>query len=251
MSAAVGRLPGGARIRTFIRRSAKALIGCVAVLVRVSHRRTTRAEIVLAGALGPMIISTQEPRGSTFLRLVLQNPINRILMERLPQLGLQDAWLVAGSLFQTVWNLRSSRPPTEGIKDYDVFYFDGDDLSWESEDKQIRRIRSVLGDVGANIELRNQARVHLWYGDRFGPGYPPLESSCDGIDRFLVDCTRVAIRLSGAVDELYAPSGLDELYGGVLRPNPLNHRPKLFIEKAESYRARWPWLKVENQWACR
>ena len=198
-----------------------------------------------------MIISTQEPRGSTFLRLVLQNPINRILMERLPQLGLQDAWLVAGSLFQTVWNLRSSRPPTEGIKDYDVFYFDGDDLSWESEDKQIRRIRSVLGDVGATIELRNQARVHLWYGERFGPGYPQLESSRDGIDRFLVDCTRVAIRLSGAVGELYAPSGLDELYGGVLRPNPLNPRPKLFIEKAESYRARWPWLKVENQWACR
>ena len=198
-----------------------------------------------------MIIGTQEPRVKTFRRLVRQNPVNCILMDRLPQLELKDAWLVAGSLFQTVWNLQSGRPPTEGIKDYDVFYFDSDDLSWVSEDKQIRRVRDALGDVGANIELRNQARVHLWYGERFGSGYPRLESSRDGIDRFLVDCTRVAIRLGGADGELYAPSGLDDLYAGVLRPNPLNRRPKLFIEKAESYRARWPWLKVENQLACR
>jgi uncharacterized protein len=198
-----------------------------------------------------MIIGAQESGAKTFLRLVRQNPINCILMDRLPQLELKDAWLVAGSLFQTVWNLQSGRPPTEGIRDYDVFYFDSDDLSWESEDRQIRRVRDVLGDVGANIELRNQARVHLWYGERFGPGYPRLESSRDGIDRFLVDCTRVAIRLGGTVGELYAPSGLDDLYGGVLRPNSLNRRPRLFIEKAESYRARWPWLKVENQLACR
>jgi len=194
-----------------------------------------------------MIIPTQEPKGRTFLRLVLQNPINCTLMDRLPQLALKDAWLVAGSLFQTVWNLQSGRPATEGIKDYDVFYFDGDDLSWGSEDKQIQRLRDVLGDLDANIELKNQARVHLWYGDRFEPGYPPLRSSRDGIDRFLVDCTRVAIRIGKGVGELYAPSGLDELYAGVLRPNPRNRRPKLFIEKAESYRARWPWLRVDIQ----
>lgn len=194
-----------------------------------------------------MIISTQQPRGRAFLQLVRQNPINCILMDHLPQLALKDAWLVAGSLFQTVWNLRSGRPPTEGIKDYDIFYFDDDDLSWGSEDREIQRVRDALGDVGGNIELKNQARVHLWYADRFGPGYPPLRSSCDGIDRFLVDCTRVAIRIGGGVDELYAPSGLDELFAGVLRPNPLNPRPKLFIEKAESYRARWPWLRVEKQ----
>jgi uncharacterized protein len=193
-----------------------------------------------------MIVPTREPSARAFFRLVLENPINCVLLDRLPQLGLKDAWLVAGSLFQTVWNLQSGRVATDGIKDYDVFYFDGDDLSWGAEDKQIQRVRDVLGDVGANIELKNQARVHLWYGERFGPGYPPLQSSCDGIDRFLVDCTRVAIRIGQGVGELYAPSGLEELYAGVLRPNPLNPRPKLFTEKAESYRARWPWLRVES-----
>ena len=211
------------------------------------HRQAPGAEVILSGAFGPMIIGTRDR--NRFLRLVLQNPINRILMDRLPPLELKDAWLVAGSLFQTVWNVQSGRAPTEGIKDYDIFYFDDDDLSWDSEDREIRRIRDVLGDVGANIELRNQARVHLWYADRFGPGYPPLQCSRDGVDRFLVDCTRVAIRIGATVGELYAPTGLDDLYSGVLRPNPLNLRPKLFLEKAESYRARWPCLRVENQGA--
>lgn len=195
-----------------------------------------------------MLIPTRQPRGDAFLRLIQQNPINRVLLDRLPRLDWKDAWLVAGSLFQTVWNLQSGRPPIEGIKDYDVFYFDNEDLSWEAEDVEIGRMKRLLGDLGANIELRNQARVHLWYGERFGPGYPPLQSSRDGVDRFLVDCTRVAIRVdTRAAGELYAPSGLEELYDGVLRPNPLNFRPQLFIEKAESYRARWPWLRVESR----
>lgn len=192
-----------------------------------------------------MRVTPQGERENSFVRLVLQNPINSILMDRLSKLELNDAWLVAGGLFQTVWNLQSGRPPTEGIKDYDVFYFDGEDLSWDSENQDIERVNGALGDLGVNVELRNQARVHLWYGERFGLGYPPLRSSCDGIDRFVVDCTRVGIRVGrGTAGELYAPGGLEDLYGGVLRPNPLNLRPKLFIAKAESYRARWPWLKV-------
>jgi hypothetical protein len=33
------------------------------------------------------------------------------------------------TLFQTVWNLQRGRPPGQGIKDYDLFYFDPTDLS--------------------------------------------------------------------------------------------------------------------------
>jgi len=88
-----------------------------------------------------MRVTSQDIREKTFLQLVLQNPINCILMDRLSRLELKDAWLVAGGLFQTVWNLRSGRSPTEGIKDYDVFYFDGEDLSWDSENREIERVR--------------------------------------------------------------------------------------------------------------
>jgi uncharacterized protein len=180
-----------------------------------------------------------------FIALALENPVNRTLLERLPALGLNDAWLVAGCLFQTVWNIRSGRPPAEGIKDYDVFYFDGSDLSYDAEDREIRRLAEVFADVDATIELRNQARVHLWYPQRFGPGYPQLTSSQDGIDRFLVRCTCIGIQPRSGALALYAPYGLDDLIAGRLRPNPRNLRADRYPEKAANYRGRWPWLSVE------
>src|SRR6185312_8448243 len=108
-----------------------------------------------------------------FVDAVLRNPVNRIVLERLPQLGLPDCWLVSGGLFQTAWNVKTGRDPQYGIKDYDIFYFDPD-TSYEAEDRAIRLARAVFADVTADIEVRNQARVHLWYGEKFGTPYPPL-----------------------------------------------------------------------------
>jgi hypothetical protein len=181
-----------------------------------------------------------------FFALVRRNPVNCALLDRLPSFGLPDVWLVAGALFQTVWNVASGNAPDHGIHDYDLFYFDDRDLSFEAEDRVIRRVTAGLEDLGVTVEIKNQARVHLWYGERFGPGYPALQSSRDGIDRFLVDCTRVGMQVSetGAAT-LHAPAGLTDLYAGVLRPNPCNHRPDLFDAKARSYQARWPWLRIE------
>lgn len=178
-----------------------------------------------------------------FIACALRNPLNREILECLPALGLDDAWLVAGCLFETVWNVRSGRPPNENIADYDVFYFDPD-TSWEAEDREIRRLPAVFGDLAGRIELRNQARVHLWYPERFGHDYPRLASSREGIDRFLVAGTCIGLRLRGSRFELYASFGLKDAWTGVLRPNPNLVAPGLFRAKAEKYRARWPWLTI-------
>ncbi|HLN47944.1 MAG TPA: nucleotidyltransferase family protein [Steroidobacteraceae bacterium] len=181
-----------------------------------------------------------------FIADVRANPISAALLERLPPLGLADCWLVAGCLFQTVWNRCCGQPPTTNIRDYDVFYFDDSDLSFEAEDRQIRRLAAAFADLDVTIELRNQARVHLWYRQRFGHDYPRLSACTDGIDRFLVACTCVGIRCtSGEPRTVYATYGLDQLYAGILRPNPLNLSASCFAEKATSYRARWPWLRID------
>ena len=176
----------------------------------------------------------------------LQNPFNRAILERLPALNLRDAWLVAGCLFQTVWNLRCGRTPTTGIKDYDLFYFDGDDLSPEFELAVEQRVKACFSDLDITIEAKNQARVHTWYADWFGFAYPALINSREAIDRFLVPCTSVGLQSGrqGAPPILYAPYGLEDLYRGILRPNPLSdHRP-LFRKKAFSYQQRWAWLQI-------
>jgi len=171
---------------------------------------------------------------------ILANRHNGAILDRWAELALPDGWLVAGCLFQTVWNLQAGRPPESGIKDYDLFYFDATDLSADAERAVQARVDTVLGDLGIALEAINQARVHLWYEAEFGYPYAPLGSSRDGIARFLVPCTCVGVR----PDDTHAPYGLETLYRGELAMNPLVPHRELFAAKVASYRARWPALRL-------
>jgi len=179
-----------------------------------------------------------------FRDLALANPINRAILDHLPALGVRQPWLTAGCLYQAVWNARDGRAPGWGVKDYDVFYWD-DDLSWEAEDAVIRRAAALFGDLGlpggVEVEVKNQARVPLWFEQRFGAPYPPVATARDGIGRFLVAGTCVGMTPDR---EIAAPFGLADTFDGVLRLNPGTPNPTLFRAKAESYRARWPWLVI-------
>jgi hypothetical protein len=90
----------------------------------------------------------------------------RVRAQRAP-----DWWLTAGAVFQTVWNGLDRHAPGAGIADHDFFYYDASDLSYEAEDIVIRRAATLFGDLGVTVEVRNEARVHLWHESRFGvPG---------------------------------------------------------------------------------
>ncbi|NBF02196.1 hypothetical protein GV819_07810 [Pseudomonas sp. Fl5BN2] len=173
--------------------------------------------------------------------IAMANPINAEITSRLPALGLDQCLLTAGCLFQAVWNDQSNLPAAWGVKDYDVFYFDND-LSWEAEDEVIHSAQGLFQDLEVNVELKNQARVHLWYSQRFGRPCPRLQSAKEGIDRYLIAAT--CIGLDVQTGEVYAPYGLADLELGVLRINPENPQPDLFAQKAKSYQARWPWLRI-------
>jgi len=177
-----------------------------------------------------------------FLSVVQCNPFNAELLNRLPALGLPDCWLVSGALFQTVWNFQSGLPSTHGIKDYDVFYFDPD-TSWEAENAAIARGRAAFADLAITLEIRNQARVHLWYAEKFGTPYPPLTCATDGIDRFLTPCAQVGI--CAATGKLYAPNGLQDIAAMLIRPNSVaNYSQARLLEKAQRWQALWPRLTI-------
>jgi hypothetical protein len=91
------------------------------------------------------------------------------------------------------------------------------------------------------VEVANQARVHLWYASHFGQPYPALTSTEDGIGRFLVLETCVAVR----PNDCFAPHGLFGLYQGTLTPNSRTPYAQLFNQKTSSYRQRWDWLTVQ------
>ena len=178
------------------------------------------------------------------LSLAQRNAVNRELLTCLPTLELPDCYLVSGCLFQTVWNLLCGRPPDAGILDYDIFYYDSSDLSWDAEDAVIRRVKRAFPDLPGEIQVRNQARVHLWYQDRFGRDIAPLQSSRDGIDHFLVQASCVGVRCVGGAPQVYAPFGFEDLFSMVLRPNPRRDLPDVYYRKARRWTELWPALQI-------
>ncbi len=184
------------------------------------------------------------PDERSFLALVRRNRSNALLLERLPDLSLPDCYLVAGCLFQTVWNCLSGKRPDEDIVDYDVFYYDPTDLSWEAEDAVIRRAEAAFGDLGVEVQVRNQARVHLWYGRKFGLECPPLRSSRDGIDHFLSQSSCYGIGRHAGAAEVYAPFGFADLFSMTVRPNCRRDLPEVYHRKARRWAEAWPRLQV-------
>ena len=157
-------------------------------------------------------------------------------------------WLIfSGAVYQRVFNHLTGRDPDYGIHDYDLGYFDPSDLSYEAEDLVIRRVAAAfeppLRDL---VEVRNQARVHLWFETKFGEPYAPLTCSADAPARFTTTAFAVGVRLE-ADDRLtlVAPFGLEDLFALRLRPNP-NRRTAGFRRTAVSAKARWPEVTVED-----
>ncbi len=181
---------------------------------------------------------------SEFLALALRNPVNESIAGELFHLALPDAWIVSGCLVQTAWNVLTKRAVDYGINDYDVFYFDPD-TSWEAEDAVIRRLQGRLTKLGAKVEIRNQARVHLWYPQKHGLPYPALRWSSEGIDRFLTKTTQVGIRRTQDGYDVYAPNGFDDIAEMIVRPNPgPNFSAANYEEKARRWKALWPEITV-------
>ena len=173
--------------------------------------------------------------------------MNEILV-RLDEFDVPDVWLVSGCLFQTVWNVLTGEDPMRAIKDYDVFYFDEADISADAEAHVNQRAAEVFAELGCEVDVRNQARVHLWYEDEFGvAGYPRLSKSTDGIDKFLAVCCMVGVRntCSGTL-QLYAPLGTDDVLNLIMRQNPWypNAPRDCYKRKAERWSELWPALRV-------
>lgn len=91
--------------------------------------------------------------------------------------------LVAGCLYQTVWNVLTGRARRTGINDYDLIYFDHD-LSWAAEDAVIRRVAAATRGCAGPVETRNQGRVHLWFESRFGCPYPRPSCADEALRRY-------------------------------------------------------------------
>lgn len=155
-----------------------------------------------------------------------------------------DCWLVAGVLAQTVWNDAFGLPSTHGISDIDLVYFDGDDLSEEAEARHSKRIRDLFFDLGMWFDVKNEARVHLWYAVKFGNAIAPYVSTEDAITTFPTTATAIGVQPGPGVLRVSAPCGLSDLLGLIVRPNKKQITQSVYDAKVAKWLALWPRLRV-------
>src|SRR5438874_11784189 len=158
-------------------------------------------------------------------------------------------WLVfSGAVYQPVFNHLTGRPLDYGIKDYDLGYFDPSDLSYEAENAVIRRVKAAFDEpLRRMVEVRNQARVHLWFEAKFGEPYGPLSCTAEALERFASATFAVGVRLEPD-DRLHieAPFGLADLFALRVVPNP--YRKTVDFDRACSdVRRRWPEVVIDTE----
>jgi hypothetical protein len=181
-----------------------------------------------------------------FETIIRADPDIMRLLERIRLLDLPQWRLVAGCLYQTVWNVLANRPRGTAIKDYDLIYYDNEDLSWEAEDAVIRRVAAATAGCVGPVEVRNQARVHLWFPQRFGCAYPPLGNADEALRFYASIVHAIGVRLmDGDRFDIAAPFGLDDMFAMRIRPNRILDNAASHTSKARRAKAIWPEVLVE------
>jgi hypothetical protein len=119
-------------------------------------------------------------------------------------------------------------------------------VSYDAEDRVIRRVAAAFNSPFRDqVEVRNQARVHLWFEARFGEPYEPLGSTDEALSRFVAPAFAVGVRLErDDAISIAAPFGLEDVFSMTLRPNPNRSKAKGWTRTVENARGRWPELTV-------
>jgi len=161
------------------------------------------------------------------------------------EMDLPEGRVVAGCIYQSVWNVLTGRPRGTGINDYDLIYFDPGDISDAAEKAVEQSVRSRLPAFPAPIEVRNQARVHLWFEGYFGIAYPQLGSADEAITQYASATHAIGIRLlqDDRLD-VFAPFGLQDIFDMVIRPNHALANRETHERKAARAKSVWPEVTV-------
>ena len=177
-------------------------------------------------------------------QILLQSEPMRIVLEKSNEMGFTDYYVGAGCIAQTVWNYQLELDLLHGISDFDVVYYDDSDLSAEAEQAFAHNLRTAVAASNINLDVNNQARVHLWYKDYFGYDITPYHSVEEAINSWPTTATSVGVRLESGKLKVYAPFGLNDMFGLIVRANKAQITEKIYMDKVHKWSAKWPSLKI-------
>ncbi|MCL2226816.1 MAG: nucleotidyltransferase family protein [Oscillospiraceae bacterium] len=176
--------------------------------------------------------------------ILMQSEPMRSVLEKTKELGIVNYYVGAGCVAQTVWNYQLGLELEQGISDYDVVYYDDSDLSAQAEQSFTDKLQVALKARNIKLDVNNQARVHLWYKDYFGYDISAYGSVEEAINTWPTTATSVGVRLESSNLKVYAPFGLNDLFGLIVRANKAQITEKIYMDKVHKWSAKWPSLKI-------
>lgn len=168
-------------------------------------------------------------------RVLAKSPVG-VVLPAIAAINLPDWWLAGGAVRNTVWRSLFEPSCQLGINDFDVAFFDAvGDRSQELAAK----VTLESQYPHHKFDVKNQASFAHWR-----PGRRSYTSTIDGIADWLHTATAVGVRIDADGQwQFFAPYGLDDLFGGIIRPTPAHtHNPDAeskaasFLEKCSSLR---------------
>jgi len=179
-----------------------------------------------------------------FKKIIMKDKELKKILEVLENSGLKNYYLAAGTINKAIINYYTNHDFNYGKSDIDIAYFDND-LSYKKEDKTIKKLEKLLFKFNRELDIKNQARAHLWYKSKFGYDINPFNSVEDAIKSwgFTIQC--IGVRLENKKLIVYAPYGLDDLFSLTLRPVKTGvFTEEAYNKKVLKWTSVWKELKV-------
>ncbi|MCF6465773.1 nucleotidyltransferase family protein [Clostridium sp. Cult2] len=172
----------------------------------------------------------------------------RKVAEALYEFKAEDCYIGGGAITQTVWNILTNRSPDYGIDDVDIVFHNRKNIAEKYEKEITEYLNQELIKYPLWLDVKNEARVHSWYKDKFGYDIEPYKSIEDAIDTWPTTATSLGVRkISEMCWEIYAPFGLKDIFEMKVIANNRQITKEIYDKKVKKWVRKWPELEVV-QW---
>ena len=174
-----------------------------------------------------------------------KNLIN--VLNYIETLKMPNYYIAAGSVFQTVWNFYDKKDLNNNIKDIDVIYYDNNDLSIDTDNNYYNKINDFCKRKGYKyeIDVSNEARMHIWKKEKYNIDVEPYTSSEDAINKWIATVHAIGITKEHDDIKIYAPYGLSDIFSRTIRPIKHKYNTKeMYDKKASTWNKQFDNLNI-------
>lgn len=181
------------------------------------------------------------------IEIIKKNKELMDILNYISKLNMQNYYIAAGSVFQTIWNFYDGKDLNYNIKDIDVIYFNGSDISVSKDLEYYDLIKKYCKEkeYDFEIDVSNEARMHLWEKEKFNIDIEAYKSSEDAIDKWIATVHAIGITIDNNELKIYAPYGLSDIYSKTIRPIKHKYNTKdIYEKKVSNWKTRFDNLNI-------